>query len=362
MRTQFAIGGAGRAKLAAAIMASSTAWGVYANTHGDALADAGREPLVICNASGEVIERAAKLDLLTNADGTVRHEDFLTIRDRLVEIRERELNGIADLRAAGLTFNEPITSQIVGFENHNDFPDAERDMNPNAYQNNDSVFSESYVPCPIMHQSFDVIWRQQGFDYKRSVGLERTARKVLESAEDLLFNGDADIVVNFNGTNFPIYGYTTHPNRGLGTISDWTDEANASQIVKELIQNISEMWAEQGGIRNGSVMVYVANDIWNNFQNDYKSDYPSKPILDRMRDVVQVMDVKPAEKLAAGEVVLVEMDSRTIELCIEADLTVVPHTKTAPFEPQTFTTYAAMVPQIKVDGNGQTGIRHLTPA
>ena len=83
-------------------------------------------------------------------------------------------------------------------------------------------------------------------------------------------------------------------------------------------------------------------------------------IVDRMRKIAQVKDVKPAEKLAAGEVVLVEMAERTIQLAVASDIIAVPHQKTSPMEPQVMTTYAAMVQQIKSDFNGNTGIRHLT--
>jgi len=354
--------GNGRAAHAAAISSHQQNWQSYEATHQDQFTTNNLEKFVVVNAQGEVIGRANDRKLLANADGTVRHEDFLTIRDMITRVRRRALNGITDLMDNGLSFTADIGEQLVGFENVNEFQEARQDMNPNSYQNNDTVFTEDYVPNPITHQSFEIPFRQQGFDYKRSLGMEESVRQCAERLEDTLFNGNSDIAVTFNGQAFPIYGYTTHPDRGVNTISDWTVEANRDAIVPEFIREIGNMWSEQGGLENDSVCVYVGNDIWNVLQNDYNSSFPTQDtILQRMMKVAQCAMVKPAEKLAANQVVLVEMRRRTIELAVASDLISVPHLKVSPVAPQVMTTYAAMVQQIKVDAKGNTGIRQLTP-
>ena len=356
--------GDSRDEHAANILQGSEMWAAYERMHHNALVEAGRKPYSALDKDGKVIainaEVKAAHDLAVNAGGTLRHEDFLVIRDKIVEVRRRALNGITDLMGAGLSFNVGIGEQLIGFENINEFAEAEQDMNPNSYQNNDTVFGESYVPNPITHQSFQVKWRQQGFDYKRSLGMTESIRQVAERLESTLFNGNSNIVVNFNGTDFPLYGYTNHPDRGTGTISDWTNPANRDVIVDELIAQIGLMWSTQGGVANDSVVVYVANDIWTVLQSDYNSNFPSRIMLERMMDIAQVKEIKPAEKLASKQVVLVELESRTIELAVASDIISVPHTKTNPMAPQVLTTYAAMVQQIKVDSNDQTGVRHLT--
>lgn len=361
-----AVIGKARSKLAAAIMARSSAWGQYAANHAPAFEKEGLDKFVAVNAEGIVVARnsVANAELATaarNANGTVRHEDFLAIQETITAVRRRRLNGIADLEAAGLAFPADIMTQLVGFENVNEFQEAKQEQNPNTTQNNDTVFTEDFVPLPITHSGFSVPWRQQGFAYKQSLGAQESVRQVSERLEDTLFNGNTNIVVSFSGSNFPIYGYTTHPNRGTGTISDWTVEANRDKIINELIAEIGAMRTDQGDIGNDSVMVYLANDVWAVVQNDYNSSFPTKDtIIERMKKIAEVKDVKPAEKLASTQVVLVEMEARTIQLAKASDIIAVPHTKTAPFEDQAFTTYAGMVHQIKSDSNSKTGIRHLT--
>lgn len=357
---QTAIGNA-RAEHAATIAMNGQRWSEYEQTHNDVFAEQNLNKYHVVNAQGELITKGDdKLALVTNATGTVRHEDFMVIRDMVIEVRRRKLNGISDLKEAGLSFSASLGDQLIGFENVNEFQAADQSMNPNSYDNNDTVITEDFVPNPITHSSFSVPWRQEGFNYKRSLGMAESLRQIAERLEETLFNGNAGIAVTFNGTSFPIYGYTTDPSRGTGTISDWTAGASQGLIVNELIDQIGAMWSNQGGISNNSVMVYVANDIWNVLQKDYNTTNPSKTILARMKDIAQVKDVKPAEKLASTQVVLVEMEARTVELGIASDIIVVPHAKTSPMMPQVLTGYAAMVQKIKSDNAGNTGVRHLT--
>jgi len=366
--------GNSRAEHAANIMQGAQMWANYDKLHADqfAASSKGQGKYIVVNAEGKIIGRdnkptAALQKMAVNANGTLRHEDFLVIQDKIVEVRRRSLNGITDLQSGGLSFGVDICEQLVGFENVNEFQAAIQEMNPENYQNNDTAFTEDYTPNPITHQSFSVPWRQQGFDYKRSLGMTESVRQVAERLEETLFNGNTGIVVNFGGANQPLYGYTTHPNRGTGSISDWTltTAAGLAAIVPETVSSIGAMFSSQGGVGNDSVMIYVANDIWTNLQNDYKVESTDTSgsgmmIVDRMRKIAQVKDVKPAEKLAAGEVVMVEMAARTVELAVATDIISVPHQKTNPMQPQVMTTYAAMVHQIKVDSNSLTGVLHLT--
>jgi len=361
--------GTSRAEHAANIMQGAKMWADYDKLHADQFAGKGK--YVVVNAEGKIIARdnkptAALQKLAVNAN-TLRHEDFLVIQDKIVEVRRRSLNGITDLQSMGLSFGVDIGEQLVGFENINEFQAAIQEMNPESYQNNDTVFTEVYTPNPITHQSFSTPWRQQGFDYKRSLGMTESVRQVAERLEESLFNGNTSIVVNYGGSNRPLYGYTTHPNRGTGTIADWTlvTAAGLAAIVPDVIAQLTLMESAQGGVGNNSVMLYVANDIWTNLQNDYKVESTDTGgsgmmIADRIRRIAQIKDVKPAEKLADGVAVMVEMASRTIELAVATDIISVPHQKTNPMQPQVMTTYAAMVHQIKVDSNSLTGVRHLT--
>lgn len=358
--------GASRAEHAANIAMATNSWKEYGTLHEKIFAENGLNKYVLVNSENKIVARNSaaselvKNALYTNAASTLRHEDYLVIQEMITEVRRRKLNGINDLKEAGLTLPVSLSDQIVGTENANEFGDAGQEMNPNSVDNNDTVFAETYVPNPITHQSFSIPWRQQGFAYKSSSGLKETMRKVAERLEETLFNGNPAIKVSFGGAAQSLYGYTTHPDRGTATISDWSNTANNDAIVDEVISNIGSMFADQGGVEMDSVVLYYPKNFKSALDRDYVSGFPSKTVADRIRDIPEIKDVKFGEKLADSNVVYVEMSDRTVQLAVASDIVSVPHVKTNPMAAQVMTTYAAMVQIIKSDSNGNTGILHAT--
>jgi len=302
----------------------------------------------------DIVNKLGESDLYTNA-GALRSKTFDRIQEQVVQIRRRVLNGVSDLISMGLTMPADLGETLVGFEDVNEFRDAAIEMSPGSNQNNDTSFALTYVPVPIYHQSFEIPWRQQGFDIKRTQGFVESGRKVSEAIENTLFNG-ADIAVNFNGTLFNLFGYTTHPNRATFTISDWTLLATTGvTIVNETIAGLAELWNNQGGVLNDSVMMYVSNDIAMKLEQDHSEQKGSDTILDRLLRITQIKGVKAAEFLADKTVALVEMDSRTVKWVLESDVVSVPHQKINPTQPQVFTTFAAGAPLLMVDSDGKVG-------
>jgi len=357
--------GISRAELAANIAMAGSAWNQYGELHQEVFAENGLNKYLLVNTDGKVIARnsssaeAVKNALYNNAT-TLRHEDFLTIIQMITDIRRRKLNGILDLQEAGLSVPAALSDQIVGVESVSDFEDAKQEQNPNSYQDNDTEFTEVFTPNPITHQSFTVPWRQQGFNYKASAGLSNTIRKVSERLEETLFNGNTAIKVSFGGSLQSIFGYTTHPNRGTFTISEWDLTANNDKIVDEVIAAIGSMFANQGGVEMDSVVMYFPKNFKGAMDRDYVSGFPSKTVAGRIKDIPEIKDVKFGEKLADDQVVFVEMTDRTIQLAVASDIISVPHIKTNPMASQVMTTYAAMVQIIKSDSNNNTGILHAS--
>ncbi len=297
---------------------------------------------------------------IVNNVGTLRHEDHKRIMEQLVLIRRRSLNGISDLMSSGLSTPESIGTQLVGTENVNEFQAAKRDMNPTELQNNQSDFQLSYTPLPITHQSWRIPFRQLPFGYKRSLGLSESVRQVSESLEEMLFNGAPEIVVTTNGSASSIVGYTTAPNRSTAVVGDWK---SASNILPGALSLVGKIFTEGATSRPNSCILYVANDIWTEMQNDYSATTgTTRTAKERVEAISEIKEVKPAEKLSAGNVMLVEMEDRTVELSVASDIVTVPHLRTSDIDDQVFTTYAVMVPILKSDRNDKMGIVHGTPS
>lgn len=297
---------------------------------------------------------------IVNADGTLRHEDHRRIMTQITEVRRRSLNGITDLMSRGLTSQESIETMLVGTENINEFQAAKRDMNPGSFQNNNSDFTLTYTPLPITHQSWTIPWRQSGFAYKRSLGLSESVRQVAESLEDMLFNGASDILISVDGVNASeIFGYANHPNRITVAISDWSDlVTNATKIIPETLAMVKQAFATNASARADSLVMYVGNDIWTSLQEDYSVNKGNRTFIERILAIVEIAEVKPAEKLSSKDALLVEMEDHTIQLAVASDIVTIPHERNSVISDQTFTTYGAMVPIIRSDRNSRTGIVH----
>jgi hypothetical protein len=106
-------------------------------------------------------------------------------------------------------------------------------------------------------------------------------------------------------------------------------------------------------------MMYVANNFWNYLQDDYSLTHGGPAtFVDRLKQISQIIDVKPAEKLAASKTLLIEMSDRAVELVMASDIVTVPHIRTSNLDDQVFTTYAVVTPILKTDRNSKTGIAH----
>ena len=357
--------GNSRAEHVGMIMQSNSLWNSYSTLHESQFESDGMKKIALINSEGKVIANstsiaaAVKHELYTNSS-SLRHEDFLEIQDMITDVRQRKLNGIQDLMDAGLTFPVALGDQIVGTEAVNEFQPAKQEMNPNSYDNNNTVYTEIFTPNPITHNTFSVPWRQGGFSYKTSGGLKASMRQVLETLEETLFNGNPDISVSFGGAAQGIHGYTTHPSRGTLTISDWSLVANNDLIVDEVIEAIGKMFAEQGGVDKNSVIMYFPKNFKSAMDRDYISDQVSSTVRERLLKITEIKDVKYGEKLTDSNVIFVELSERTVQLAVASDVVAIPHVKTNPMQSQEITTYAAMVQILKTDQKGNMGLLHAS--
>jgi len=341
-------------------MSAGYNWNAYQQLHHQQFVDARQSKYLVVNGKDEVVGRHLQFNnLQLNAATTVRHEDFRTIDQEIIRVRREALHGIADLEAAGLTQPAKLSDQLVGFETVSDGSAAKQEMNPGTYDNDDTAFSLDNVPNPITHKTFSVPWRQTGFEYKTSLGLEDATRKVSEKMEDTLFLGNSDIKVTVGGVPAEIFGYTNHPNTQTDTISDWSLEANRDLIIPELIEQVGQL-RKEAKLAEKSVILYLGLDFFSAFDKDYIAGQVSKTIKEKAMDNVWIKDVKLSDRLGDKQALLVEMSRRTVSLAVASNIIAVPHIKVTPLDPQAMTIYAAMVHIIRPDVNGKVGIRFLT--
>jgi hypothetical protein len=126
-----------------------------------------------------------------------------------------------------------------------------------------------------------------------TVQADVSTRKVVEKLEELFVVGSK---IRVQGRR--IVGLTNHPFRSTVTLTDWRDLTNGKP-VNDILKMIGA--STLAGF-NGTWMLYVANDIWVAMLEDYKAE-SDKTMLQRLRDIEGIRDVKALGKLPPGHVV-----------------------------------------------------------
>jgi len=302
------------------------------------------------NQNGDVINNASALS----------YDDYKDLTRDVVKAREFLNVGIQDLLAAGLSQPSSIGKTIVQYETMNTF-DATVSMNGSNRTENQTTYSPNWIPQPIYHTDFRIPFREEGFSYKESDGIMESVYRVNEKQDEVLFNG-ASLGVHVSGVEAPLYGYTNHPDTITSTIVDWSDPANVDAITGEAVGLVGELFVGGRVMEPNSCTMYVATNVWSALQQDYASQKGDRTVLERIKAISEIGDVKPQKNLAANAVLLVELRPRTVQLSVAQQPIAVPWVKGHDLEDGRFTIYSCMVAKIKADRSGKAGIVYATTA
>lgn len=297
--------------------------------------------------------------LRTNA--LLRKDEWIRYDEAVVQAAQERLNVAADLMSAGLTFNisEALGTTVVEWETLNEMTEAEISMDGLTRSQQDTAnFDLNSVPLPILHKDFQISIRRLRASRMTGQPLDTTqamqaSRQVSESIENLILNGNPAIKVG-NGT---IYGLTTEPNRNTVTLS--TNWDASSKTGTDILDDVLSMYDSAAAANYfGPFMLYVPTSYWTVLQEDFKAE-SDKTILQRLRELSFIRDVKPADKLAANNVVMAQWTSDVLDLVVGQEPTPVQ------WEGQGgmviyMKVMGIMVPRIKADQNGNSGIVHLS--
>jgi uncharacterized linocin/CFP29 family protein len=290
---------------------------------------------------------------------TLRKEEWVELDTAVVDIARQRLTGIADLNAAGLVLRlGSIGTTISQYEKQSDMTDANVDMAGVTPGQEDRVtFELVSVPVPVIHKDFRVNIRH--LEASRSLGqsIDVTqatvaARKVSDKLESILFDGDDGIVVNGNGLS----GYTNDSARNTGTGSDWGTITNIYTDVNAMISD-----AEADNMF-GPYVLYVAKTQFGQMRALYTDGAPESAydrVLRGLGGPANLTAIKPADVLTAGECVLVQMTREVVDLAVAMDVSTIEWDNMGGLVKH-FKVWAIMVPRIKSDKDGRSGIVHYT--
>lgn len=298
-------------------------------------------------------------NLVNNATTTLRHEDHKRYDKKLIEIARQRLNGIKDLITMGLVENLGGLGVILSmYERIGDMQPATISMDGKTRGKNDRpTFDEVGVPIPIVHEDWSLGFRHIEAARNGNSGnlpttqMAMATRRVYDRLEDMLFNGAPEIVVDGK----TIYGYTTHPARLTGNVTEDWSTASGVEIVADVKDMLAQAYDNN---RFGPFVIYVAKDIWANIQTDYSAAKGSDTITDRIEKFKDIKEVKAGDSLADGQVVMVQMTDDVVDLAKAQDVRNL-QWNVDPMETE-YKVFGAMVPRIKSDRNGSCGVIHYS--
>lgn len=295
-------------------------------------------------------------------DNTVlKKDEWIHFDNAVIGVARQRLVGVADLMSAGLS--TPIKNALgrtrVEWQRQGDMTPAEISMSGVTEGRNDRLeFDLEGMPLPIIHKDFNINIRALHASRNNGEGLdtaqaELASRLVAEKMEDILFNGAANIRMQ----NSTIYGYKTAPGRNTGTVLDWSlSGTDGSEIVADVLAMIAKLNEDK---MYGPFLFYIPLSWYIKLGDDYKAN-SDKTILQRVKEIPGVKDIRPSENLTTG-VIAVQMTRDVVDLIDGMQPT------TLMWESHggmvfNFKVMAIMAPRFRNTITGQSGLAHFVPA
>lgn len=198
--------------------------------------------------------------------------------------------------------------------------------------------------------------RSEGFD-----GLVddqgNAVRAIQDKIADHIYNG---VDVSFKGTS--AYGVKTSTKVqavDLDASGLNIDFSSASATAADIRAGWISMDDELSITNNvmGERTYYVSREIFSNFKRFYSTtgDNTTTTILDALRSLPGIADIKEDASLSGNEVVGGVLDSQFIRPLVGMAVTTVPVNRTQPFDNYNFITWANVGLEIKTDYTGKKG-------
>lgn len=307
------------------------------------------------NDKGELVEIAVPLQ---NAVATLRPREWMAIDDVVVRAARNRLRLVADIRGAGLEFRvNGMSKMTLETSTMTRVGKAILSMDPARMSESDRPeFDTALLPLPICHYDFyfnlrEIAVSRNGGQPLDTVMVEEAGIAVAEELEQLTL-GTLDTYSYGGGT---IYGLLNFPGRGIVTL---TDPATTGWTGEVLINEILEMrQAAFDRKRYGPYILYVSPD-WNLFLDaDYSKLKGENTLRQRILDTEGITEIRQLDFLTGKQMILVEMQARNLRMVVGLELTTLQWDSIGGMR-QNFKVMALQVPQIRMDGDGNSGIIH----
>lgn len=305
---------------------------------------------------------------------SLRKDEWIQIDSVVVKAARSRLRAWADLAAAN-TFGgfNGMSKTILEYETMSDPGEAIVDMDGLTEGRNDAPqYQLEGLPLAITHSDFWFSARRLATSRNSGTPLDTTmaeaaGRRVAESVERTLIGVDTGLTfgsasANGYGRSSSIYGYTNFPDRITKTDLTTPTGANPEAIVNDVLEMRDLLY--QSGFY-GPFVLYHSTPYDLYLDNDYYRTGGTsvlQTVRQRMLAIDGITAVRRLDYLTSGYVlIMVQMTSDVARAVNGMNLT------TVQWESQggmrlNFKVMTIMVPQLRSDFNGNSGIVHATTA
>lgn len=298
--------------------------------------------------------------VLTNAPATLRVRDWILMDEVMVKVATQRLKAVKDLNARGLNFNVAngmayplLEHQLVG-----DISPASISMDGlRRGQTDRPEFDVGFLPLPLIHKDFFFSARQvlvsqnnghQGID---TTSLELASEKVGEMVEQLALG----VASSYSYGGGVVYGMTNYPSRMTQvldnpTLGPWTPSDTLDDVLdmRQTAQNAKHF---------GPYILYCSSNWDKYLDNDYSAAKGDNTLRQRLKAISGIQDVVTLDYLANYDMVLLHLSSTVMRMVNGLGLTTVQWETQGGMEIN-YKVMCIMVPQLRADMNGNTGIVH----
>lgn len=294
------------------------------------------------------------------ANATLQVREWILLDTAVVNVARRRLVGVKDLIAEGLTY--PVADAMgitrIEWQKIGVMTDAEVSMSGISQTANDrQEYNVDALPLPIVHKEFQMNIRQLATTRRMGTPLDVTqaelcGRIVSEKIESMLFLGSTVV-----GSNLPIYGYTTHPQRITGSVTTSWATTTGPNILTDTLAMINAL---KGNNMYGPYMLYVPSAVFTHMGQDYVTTAAlARSIMERILAVPGIRGVRESKDLSASNVLMVQLTNDVIDEVIGLEPTTVQWDSPGGMIVN-FKVMAIMIPRTKADYVNQSGIAHYS--
>lgn len=321
-------------------------------------------------ADGKEIVRSV---VLQNASATLRRDEWLAIDRAVVEAARPRLRFIQDMRSAGLTY--PLTNALgksmLMYERQSNISGAQISMDGLRKGDADRpVYDSEIMPLPLIHKDFHFSTRQINTSRNGDTPLDTTTaamagQMVAEEAEKLALG----ILPSYSYGGGSVFGLLNYPKRiSLPIANPWKADGSRSTawtpagFKQEIIQMKRRMLDNK---KYGPYVIYHSTDWDDLLDDDYNSGTAgttnSITTRERIMKIDGITGFRSSDFLPKQTMVMLQMDSTTIQLIDGMDITTIQWQSEGGFQVN-FKVIAMILPRLKSDYYNTTGIVHAVAA